>query len=90
MTIQFAGHKSVAEVARLSNGYPELVRCLCARYLIPVVRNGRYSWIADEHVNEVIWRVDEWKHRPRLSRPGAIPRKAPSTILSALGLRPTA
>ena len=80
MTIKFAGHKSVAEAARITGGYPELVRSLCATYAIPIVQRGRYSWIADGDVIELSWRVEQWLHRPRLSRPVPPPGRVPRGV----------
>jgi hypothetical protein len=73
------GHKSIAEVARLSRGYPALIRRLCEHYGIPTVRRDRYRFVADVHVNELIFWVHEWKRRPRLS--GRTPVTPPLQIM---------
>jgi hypothetical protein len=66
--MQLAGHQSLQRVAELSKGYPLLVVSLCAHYGIPIERRRRFSFIADVHLAEIAWRVDEHKRRPRLSR----------------------
>lgn len=72
-------HKSIAEVARLSSGYPALIRRLCEHYGVPTVRKDRYQFVADVHVNDLIFRVHEWKRRPRLS--GRTPVAPPIQIM---------
>ena len=61
------GHRSLHEVARLAKGYPKLVLCLCDHYGIPLERRGRFVYLADQHLNEVISQVALWKVRPRMS-----------------------
>jgi hypothetical protein len=76
---RLAGHKTIAEVARLAHGYPSLIRRLCEHYHIPTVTKDRYRFVADENVNDVIWHVDRWKRRPRLS--GRMPVIRPVQIM---------
>lgn len=69
------GHQSVQQVANLAKGYPRLVRRLCEHYGIPTIARGRYRYIANVHIGELIWLVDEWKRRPRMSAPRRAPRR---------------
>lgn len=66
--MKLAGHHSILRVAARSKGYPLLILSLCDHYGIPTVRLGRHTFLADEQVEEVCWRVLEWKRRPKLSR----------------------
>lgn len=67
--MKLEGHRSIQEVAELAKGYPLLVRRLCEHYAIRTKKVMRFTFIAETDVQEVIWRVDEWKRRPRMARP---------------------
>ncbi len=78
--MKLPGHRSLQQVSRLAKTYPRLVLCLCDHYEIPLVRRGRFIYLADVHVNEVIWQVALWKMRPRMSGIGR-PKPAPKLDL---------